>query len=497
MTSKSNASKKRPVAFFASRLSTLQAQRAEVHSLGNSLNQEIWVSEYSRQDLNHKPIDQVHLACLRAVRESKYFICVLDGTYGSRWNESDISILETEIFMAALADKPMSIFLMEPFQADSRLEGLLNIIRRVLPQAIEERPLSWTTIKDRIVRILDRENPSVSSSKLVGWILQKLAQLQTLSVPANAIYSDVRFLDGAFAPISKAIPDKDFIRSCLDQARRRISVPDRIGDLWIAFRHLSSAPYTDRKYSEFLPLWNEVLGSWSSSAAWYGLHGHLLLGRLAATNSVRDVRKRGDPLAFGISSFEHIHGTLGAVASEYYSISKRVPSLFVRHQLRKRSLYYVNKALKEIHELSTEQPDVSGYLAIRGNVYLSMWNIGRAVRDFEKVLNIRRERGHEGGLGEAEVDLGMGYLFKGKVRNAQKLLETGVMRLEQAGRTEFAVRAMRKLALYYLATFRREQASKTFRKACDLAETKDLRGQLEQLQKLDRYLVGRLTSRFT
>lgn len=493
MTYKSRVSKQRPAAFFASRLSTLKEQRAEVYLLGVGLGQEIWVSEHSRKDLNHQPIDQVHLACLRAVRDCKYFICVLDGTYGSRWNESDISILETEIFMAALADKPMSFFLMEPFQADTRLEGLLNIIRRVLPLAIEEKPLSWKSIKDNINRIVVHESHSVSSSILVGWILQKLAQIRTLSVPVDSIYPDVRFLDGAFAPISKAAPDKDFIRSCLDQARRRTSVPDRIGDLWIAFRHLSSVPYTNRKYSEFLPLWNEVLGSWSSAAAWYGLHGHLLLGRLAAINSVRDIRKKGDPLTFKISSFEHIHGTLGAVASEYYSISKLVPSLVVRRRLRKRSLYYIDKALNEIREQSPEHSDVSGYFAIRGNVYLSMWNIKSAVQDFEKVLNIRRERGDQGGIGEAEVDLGMSYLFKGKVRMAQKLLETGVMRLEQSGRIEFAVRAMRKLTLYYLTTFRREQASKTFRKACELAETKNLRGQLEQLQKLDRYLIGRLT----
>ena len=111
-------------AFFASRLVPLRDFRHEVHELGGSIGQPIWVSEHSAPELASLPLDQVQVVCLKRVRNYERFICVLDGSYGCPWNASQVSILELELFMAALTKRDISIFLLDPFEEDPRLASL-------------------------------------------------------------------------------------------------------------------------------------------------------------------------------------------------------------------------------------------------------------------------------------------------------------------------------------------------------------------------------------
>ncbi len=92
-------------AFLASRLAIkdIKDLREKAHRLGESLGRPIWVSEIDTPELTSLPLAEVQIACLKNVRSHKQFICVLDGTNGSQWDPSQISILELELFMAALS----------------------------------------------------------------------------------------------------------------------------------------------------------------------------------------------------------------------------------------------------------------------------------------------------------------------------------------------------------------------------------------------------------
>jgi hypothetical protein len=70
-----------------------------------------------------------------------------------------------------------------------------------------------------------------------------------------------------------------------------------------------------------LPLWTKALGIWAKGSAWYGLHGHYWLGRLAAVNTAGVILARMSRrmrLDLGATS---IFVNNGAAASEYYSIA--------------------------------------------------------------------------------------------------------------------------------------------------------------------------------
>lgn len=258
-------------------------------------------------------------------------------------------------------------------------------------------------------------------------------------------------------------------------------MPNKLGRLWVAFRHLSSVPFVDKRYSNFKPLWHELWGQWSRAAAWYGLHGHLFLGRLAALTSVRDIYEYGGT---GAQFIDSIHTTSGAVASELYSIAKRVTSLRLKTTLRQKALHFVQEALDE------KQSEQSGLLAIRGSIYLSFFRIGRAVADYERVVRLRQEAGETPNrIGEAEADLGMAYFWQGKIHKARNLLEAGVAKLESSGDIPFTIRALRKLCLFHILTFKRKEASAIYDRANALASKHEVGGQTLQLNTLRRLLL--------
>ena len=106
--------------------------------------------------------------------------------------------------------------------------------------------------------------------------------------------------------------------------------PDKLAQLWIAFRHLSAAPFSNKRFEEYLPLWESALGEWSSASAWYALHGHFFLGRLASVNTLSTIRMRMPDHMRRKLGPPSIFANAGAAASEYYSIAKLVPSRWQR-----------------------------------------------------------------------------------------------------------------------------------------------------------------------
>jgi hypothetical protein len=177
-----------------------------------------------------------------------------------------------------------------------------------------------------------------------------------------------KFLDKVFRPVTTK-PDLDHIRVLLDGLAGEQSIEKRLTRTWIALRELCAAPYDAPEFAEYLPHWDRALGTWSSAAAWYGLHGHLYAGRLSAVNSQLSIRARLSRPTSRVSDDQHWQGTKGARASEYYSMAKLMQTK------EKRDAYFL-LAERDIEDsLQSGLDNAAGYYTIRGHIRLRQGNI--------------------------------------------------------------------------------------------------------------------------
>lgn len=415
------------------------------------------------------------------VRESRVFVCVLRDRYGSSVfeNAESVSFFETEIYQAALFHNNAHFFLMEPFTPDARLRGLIEIVNTIRPGIIPNKIQSKAQVLNAIRRVVDetsnirRPSLALSLRRLVG----------ALAIRRGHPRPDIEFFDRVFRPVS-ARPDRDHIASLLGGLSGEAGIEQRLTRMWIALRELSAAPYDDPAFTEYLPLWHDALGAWASASAWYGLHGHLYAGRLAAVNSALKILalpgwpRRTHPVS--------IHGSKGGRASEYYSIAKLVPGR------RERDLYF-SLALTDVNDaISNVGGDISGHLSIRGHIYRTQGKTQSALADFRQMHRLRKERGDAGGIGEALSDLGLTELTLGRMRDACAHLREGAEMLWSAGNYTFAIRAQKRLALAHLRSGRPIMALQELWDAYDRAKERQVYAQITPLMEFTHDLAVRL-----
>jgi tetratricopeptide (TPR) repeat protein len=422
-------------------------------------------------------LDEIQVACLKQVRIAPKFICLLDGSFGTTWNAGQVSILELELATAAFSKRDIWIFLLAPFDnPDPRILSLLRAIRISCPEARIAKSVTRNQLFDAVARILEPLGRPKTLN--VGSLVQDIACRRAPKLNFNLNLRDVQFLDSHFVPLLDAPPDEAAIRKLIADAANEQIVPDKLAKLWIVVRHLCAAPFSDRAYEKFLPLWEQALAQWSSTSAWYSLHGHFHLGRLAAVNTLSAIRSRMSPRMQAEIGPPSIFANNGAAASEYYSIAKLVPSRYVSYSLLRKALWNCNAALKD-----TSASDASGLIDIRGHVKLAMCNPIGAISDLKRALAIRRDSGQgPGSVGESEVHLGRAYAICRQYRKAEQLLEEGVSKLEMSDRYFFIVQGLRHLGAFYAQVGRRDDAIKVLRKAHALASQREVQGQLHQLE---------------
>jgi lipopolysaccharide biosynthesis regulator YciM len=101
--------------------------------------------------------------------------------------------------------------------------------------------------------------------------------------------------------------------------------------------------------------------------------------------------------------------------------------------------------------MNAHDAQLGGYLAIRGSVYRMRGQLGMAVRDHERMVELRAAQPTEtSALGEALAELGWTYAWAGRLGKAKQHLSRGVALLcEQAVTSPmqagFRIRALRKL----------------------------------------------------
>jgi hypothetical protein len=219
--------------------------------------------------------------------------------------------------------------------------------------------------------------------------------------------------------------------------------------LWAAMRELMTNSLDALDDLTIAALWDKALGLWAAKASWFGLHGHLWMGPLAAVNtqSAFRARQRG-----GRSDRDDpsIREPMGARASALYSIAQHVRSL------ERKLFHFEQTARLATFALDLDRNARQGILAIRGNSSLAMgklgfiWRIWDAADDFETALRLRERAGASAAsIGEMQVDLGLCYVLTGRGRRGLSLMRVGIAGLRtntSANGRSFLARGLRKLS---------------------------------------------------
>ncbi len=390
---------------------------------------------------------------IRQVREAKIFVCVLGGRrHGSLIKvgvrPSVVSFFEIELFQAALLGKEVHLFVRDDFDPEPRLDSLLKILGGAFPEWVTKDRLKDGEILDQVRRLVDTEGSQrIFWPPNILWApLRRLVQALYTARARPPLATPLLFLDGQFEHRNKQ-PDLDMLVTLRERINSLPNEEQRLSRVWLAIRELMSIHYTETENRDFLKYWDQMLSEWARAGAWYGLHGDIPLGSLAALNSVAEIRKRLANKYRSELPLREVAYPGGPLASAKYSIAKR---LYIPSDRKRR----LTEAFDDV-QLALKMPEVNedGLLAIRGSILRQMRRFSAAVDDYEEVLRIRQQRrAPESSIGEALSELGYGYLCQGRFWKGRDYCEQGTRLLRGVDTKGFLVRGLRKLALAYLVT---------------------------------------------
>lgn len=387
----------------------------------------------------------------RRIREASTFICILGGhghgtAIAANESHSRLSFFELELFQAALLKKEIHLFVQDDFTPGPRLEALLETLKFAYPEWRTITSRSPEEIRECISALIDQP----LRSRTFTTFLKLRAPIRHL---VQALYTSRRWKQPTYPVLfqlglgdaKSELPRHDFVEFIRNEIEQQSSHEKQLSRILIGLRELEGGDGLKTENSELLMHWNYLLGKWSSSGAWYGLHGHTPLGCLAAINRQKEVRERMSKLHFVQSGAGDTSFPGGALASSKYSIAK----LLI---VKKHRVALFNDALRDLERsFEIEQNDKSGLLAVRGSINLRLGRHADAVRDYEEALQIRiNNKSSVGAIGDARSELGFGYLWHLSPRKALRNCEQGVAELRTSGETGFLARGLRKLAITYL-----------------------------------------------
>lgn len=426
-----------------------------------------WIFE-EVDELRGAPPQKSQKVCLDNIDASDLYVAVFHRGYGSSASNhlAGISLVDLEFFEAFREQKPIRVYVLEPFDPEPNLAALIQIVRSLVPDSIRicANEESLVTQFRRDVdshQAAASPNPQREGERIFGRFLQRLCAFRRRLDQGVGL----RFLADRYPPPSRQRFSRDIVEERIANLASLPNWHERLGQTWEVIELLFDVPWQDCRYSEFLPLWDQAFGSWDKSSAWVGLHGPLLMGKLAADNSLLAVRAlrashgeevtlqsllSGPPSKTGtLEEWVNLYSLGGAIASEYYSIAKMSALWSARHYYFKRSEEWLHCATRGL-VIRPDPIHEAGLAAIWGHVSLGLRNVMDAVGHFERSLRLRRENGASvGSIAEAEADLGYAYIRSGKNREGEKLLLQGVEGLERAMSKGFTIRAKRMIAAHY------------------------------------------------
>lgn len=422
--------------------------------------------------------------CLDGVRQAQCVVVVITSRHGSPIpldslaRDVHTTFFEAELFEAALLRKPTYIFFLQGYEQEEPLDSLLKLLKPVFPH-FNQDTLSEDEVVRRIMRLVERYLPSAWSpisirSPKLGLFVDMLFRRHHRPYDLKRQTPPLKFLGGA-CDQTVPQPDATDVASLLDRADREQSHHARLVLIWIAIRSLMGAHYRDNPGSDFMQLWQRALAAWSNNGAWYGLHGHLSLGCLAATSSIAEIQLLSNPDARFSRDYPH-----GMFASRYYSIAKNADC--------KQPIF--DLALEHVNCGIGLAPDTIDNYAVRGSVFLQIGRIDAALKDYQYVAGLRRSQGGQS-YGDALCEWGYAQVKAGQRRQGVENLEKGVELLFAGPPTGFRIRAMRKLAIGYCYTLKIRNALEMAANAHDLAIQMGAFDQIGSVERIAALLAGR------
>ena len=455
----------------------------------DSLPVGLWAYEHFWPEGSETPepdADTIVDRCFKGVRECDLFVFLLTGRHGTgvpyhKNEKKEVSILasylELELFAAAMLKKPILVLHRCNQEPQEELRDAMLLLRSqsAADQYViaNERSL-YSRFMEACKSLAGGTRPA-QSQQLTGLAECLSVRRSRRRMDEELLEPRLHFLDGRL-PSNKKVIDSanaEKAKCLLDEVasgHRRagtdmLPMPHgaALCRLWAAMRELMDAEDTANRDPSIAPHWDRALGLWADKASWFGLHGHVWMGPLAAVNSQFALRKnmQHEPV------FRNAHGVrelLGGRASAIYSIAHRMCS-------KKRKLYHYNQSITLSTQAIERDADAQqGARAIRGHALMQtarlgkICNLWRAKNDFKRSLALREKAGAKpSSIGEAQTDLGLCLVLLGSKRSGLSLLQKGIelLRMDDSVNAQsFLAWGLRKL----------ERAAR-FSRESDLAES--------------------------
>lgn len=394
-------------------------------------------------------------ACVRDLHDSDLMIVLLFRRAGNPievdlLGPSPVSVLEIELFHAALGKVPVLFFQAEDFRPEPGLRSLIGMLRRLTkagqwveaPEADIERHVIATI---EFIHKQGRLPPGVSG------FCDSLSDRRSFVRIRREVNSTRLSLLAGFRsgrPSALSFDRVDLLLTEAEGLGRTGSgtYADRLSRLWMALRELAQRP-VGRFDHALAGRWIRLCELWASSAAWLRLHGPLELGVLATLHTRVALRNAG---YIDEASFPY-----GPFASEAYSIAK------VSERLVWKARRFEAARLLATRQISLRPADPSGAYGIRASASMQLarlrrpWLAAAGLLDYRRMLATRQRIGSPSSeVGEAMAELGFAEFAVGRhlawARNAAlRRLREGVALLDSdhpERRPGFVVRAKLKLA---------------------------------------------------
>lgn len=436
--------------------------------------------------------------CLSEVLNSDFLIAIIGYGYGntSKCEPTGISLLESEIFQALFSGKPVWIFAIRSKENNLQQFELIKLLKKIVPDCIFE-DIPEEKICDLIIKKLKYKVP-FSNFNIKASFKDFITRIGILRQPIDLDVNfkhetrfikskELHFLNRDYLNIdNRCIPNQHLLNIILSDIQSETNYLNKLAETWKILRILLNFSFENEKNENYWEFWERALNIWVESASWCGLQGNLLIGGMAASNSLLDLniilfKKNG-----GENYLKSVILSHNEVASQTYSTIKYTVDKKLKTRYFKSIFAHLNVAEELINKNKKLSENLGVICSTRGNILLSM----RKLKD--AIIELRRGINYEGQNivpnAAIKVDLGYALMLNGNKFDAEKLMESGLNELEKTKRKGHIIRAKKKLFLYYLRQGAIKKALNQYLEAEALARNFSINDQLPpfatQLEKL-------------
>ena len=451
--------------FVSSRMTVIPELRNKIKKRLYEEGYEVLPGEIAVQNSNDKRFENIYPIirelCLRDVLDSDALVAVLGHGYGNtseyKYERTGISLMESEIFQALSCQKPVWIFIVKNKYNDKQLDELIKILKKIVPGYIYE-DIPETKVCDEIIKKL-RHKAFLPALNIIKPLKQFITRLGILRQPIGKDLDflnetrfmkskELHFLSDEYLNIDNWNPPSQYdLNTILKEIPGKTNFLEQLVETWKVLRVLMRYPFDIEKNESHWDYWEKALNIWTDAASWSGLQGNLLIGGMASSNSLLDLRMH---MLRKNGGDDQLHGVILAhavAASQTYSTVKFTNNKKLQMRYFRSVFAHLNQAESLIKDNKFIE-NLGDICSTRGNVLVRMGRVEEAIEQFREGVIYKEQSGVP--YPALKVDLGYALMLNGKKREAGKLMEDGLYELEKAKRKGYIIRAKRKIAIYYL-----------------------------------------------